>query len=125
MKDGISFVPKHCLLILINDLMELVQKTSSINSSTSLYNKDKVRKLNELFLSKNTSLLLATSNKAMELINNSEEELSNIIAEMELHIETYNDVYNEMFSEIADIELDEILDRLGMYKEGLDEDIDD
>ena len=125
MKDGISFVPKHCLLILINDLMELVQKTSSISSSTSLYNKDKVRKLNELFLSKNTGLLLATSNKAMELINNSEEELSNIIAEMELHIETYNDVYNEMFNEIADIELDEILDRLGMYKEGLDEDIDD
>jgi hypothetical protein len=124
MKDGISFIPKHCLLILLNDLMELVQDTSSIIHSDSLYNRDKNRKLKELFSSKSTSLLLTTSNKAIDLINSSEDEISNIIAEMELHIDTYHDVYQEMFSEMADTELDEILDKLGMYK-GLSGDSDD
>ena len=66
MKNGISSIPKHCLLVLLGDMLKLIQRTGSTLISDSLSNKEKIRKLEEFFLSKDTALLYMASNKVID-----------------------------------------------------------
>jgi len=117
MKNGISSIPKHCLLVLLGDMLKLIQRTGSTLISDSLSNKEKIRKLEEFFLSKDTALLYMASNKVIDSINEDKDEMNNVSAEMQLHLDAYESSYEDMFNQMATVEIDTMLGKFGMYRD--------
>ena len=117
MKNCISSIPKHCLLVLLGDMLKLIQRTGSTLISDSLSNKEKIRKLEEFFLSKDTALLYMASNKVIDSINEDKDEMNNVSAEMQLHLDAYESSYEDMFNQMATVEIDTMLGKFGMYRD--------